>query len=208
MYAKAEEIFNDIPTFVFIIALIGLIVGFISGNSFLGRVLLGAIIGIGVLWLVDKIVKAFTVDKRTKAKNDYIDAHLPQLNQRIADIQSQMVDLVNSEDGLWAIDVVGDEFFCTPFVKELMSYLSSRRADNLKEAIQQYDLHTHNFNMESMQADIKDASERTAIEAAKQTEYAKQTEKNTKATANAAKANAVINYATYKNVKKIRKSLK
>ena len=65
--------------------------------------------------------------------------------------------------------------------------------DNLKETLNKYDSIGHERRMEAMQRSIQNAAETTAVEAAKQTAYAKETAKSAK---QAAVASTITAYNT------------
>jgi hypothetical protein len=78
----------------------------------------------------------------------------------------------------------------------------------LKEALNKYDDTQYKARMEEMQASIKNASEVTAKEAVKQTEYSRDIAKSTHQTATAAKATAYHTRKIDKNTRKINKNTK
>lgn len=114
----------------------------------------------------------------------------------------------------WAIDVVGAGMFFSGYISDLYDLIKSRRADTIKEALNKYGDEVYKVRMAEMQAAVQRAAETTAEESIKQTakmnQMAKDTHKIAKAaqrTTRATTVNAIINYGTYRNTKKINKKL-
>ena len=110
----------------------------------------------------------------------------------------------NNGQKSWAINVVGKDMYYSACIKDLYELVKSRRADNLKEALNKYDDSMHKSRMEEMQAAIQNASEISARESVKQTAIAKQVEKNTHQAATASKATAYHTRQIDKNTRRFR----
>lgn len=106
----------------------------------------------------------------------------------------------------WAIDVVGEDMFYSKCISDLYDLIKSRKADNLKEALNKYDDEQHKQHMEEIQKAIQNASEISAEESVKQTAQMSNIEKNTHQAATAAKMTAANTYGTYRKTKKIEKT--
>ena len=102
----------------------------------------------------------------------------------------------------WAVDIVGEDIFYCRGVGDLINLISTRRADNLKEALNLYDSSKHRERMEEMQAGVLANSDTMAMESAKQTALHHQIEQNTREAATAAKWAAINTHRTYKTAKK------
>ena len=75
----------------------------------------------------------------------------------------------------------------------------------MHQALNKYDDSEYKARMEEMQASIQNASEITAREAVKQTEYSKEVAKNTHQAATAAKQSAYNTRQIDKNTRRFRK---
>lgn len=109
--------------------------------------------------------------------------------------QSVLQSHVDSYEYKWANNILPDEYSSIQTLNMMKSYIESRRADNIKEALNVYIQDCHMSKMESMQERITIANEKSAA-------VAKEIAKNTKSSARTAKINAAINYGIYKNTKK------
>lgn len=140
-----------------------------------------------------------------KYKQNYIEEHSAENNsnaekyreENIAPLESKLTETSNKIDALYecgkvqeAIDFVGEDLFSYGCIEDLYNLIKSRKADNLKEALNLYDDTLHKARMEEMQAAIQNASEIAAIEATKQTAYTKEIAKSSHQAATAAKATA------------------
>ena len=103
-----------------------------------------------------------------------------------------------------AIDFVGEDLFAYECIEDLYNLIKSRRADNLKEALNLYDDTLHKARMEEMQAAIQNASEIAASESVKQTAYSKEIAKSSHQAATAAKATAYHTRKIDKNTRRFR----
>lgn len=206
----AEEMRNAVSGWVngitFITVFVLSIYLFFGGLSWFGPILSIAAglmaLKPGLLLPIDKLMNS---KKREMEANNYLEITLPPLQEQIVAAQQSLVDIQKSEESTWAMDVIGKELFNSACVEMLMDIVKSRRADNLKEALNKYDSSAHTNKMEEMQRAIQNASEIAAEESAKQTVYAEETAKNTHQAATAAKATA---HHTRQVSKAIRKSLK
>jgi hypothetical protein len=158
------------------------------------------------------IVGGFDLAKHeaeNNAKADaYLNTYVTPLQARLDKLRKQRDELINSGKKEWAVDVVGVDLFYSACIHDLYDLVKNRRADNLKEALNKYDDTQYKARMEEMQASIKNASEVTAKEAVKQTEYSRDIAKNTHQTATAAKATAYHTRKIDKNTRKINKNTK
>lgn len=175
---------------------------------------IGTIIMPGILTIIFGIVagciawvKVLDADlkKHEKENNaavaNYTDRNVKPLQKSLGMVVSRRDNLINSGKLTWAIEIVGEELFCGPCISDLYNLVKSRRADNIKEALNKYDEIQHRVRMEKMQKSIQTAAEISATESKKQTEHAYQIEQ-------IAKTNAAINYKKYKELKKINKKIR
>lgn len=201
----AEEIKNKKPGWVWGLSIL---VGFVLGIVFVSMLSwIGFLFGlIGGSWSVHELLEAFdklkNKDKREKMAIAYLEEKLPPIQNEIIDNQLLIDRIMVSKEVEWARDIVGTDMFYSDGVDELISYVQSRRADTLKEALNKYDSSQHVNKMEEMQRSIQNAVELTAQEAVKQTAYAKATEENSHRAATAAQASAYHTRQIYKNIKK------
>lgn len=188
-----------------VLLLIIFIFSFTLGENFYLMIILGIVFVV----LIHKQLLAelddtlFLAKKESKAKA-YLDSIVPNNEEIIRKSQSEIQHISESDEGRWAIDIVGKELFNSEAIALLIDIVNSRRADTLKEALNKYDSMQHSLRMEQMQAAIQNASELTAEESAKQTAYAQQIEKNTHEAATAAKATAYHTRKIDRNVRKIK----
>ncbi|MCD7817890.1 MAG: ribosomal protein L7/L12 [Lachnospiraceae bacterium] len=144
-------------------------------------------------------------DENNANADAYLREHVNPLKSQLNDLYAQRDEYLHNGSRDWAISVVGKDFFYSACIKDLYKLVEGHRADNLKEALNQYDDALYKARMEEMQASIQNATEISAAESVKQTEYAKQTAKSSKQTATASKATAVHTRAIYKNTRNSRK---
>lgn len=170
-------------------------------------IVLGIIAFAIVSIIAAKDIQKHEVENEAEAQ-EYIRKNIEPLNQRLDEVKIALEELNNSGKIEWAIDIVGGELFSSVCVEELYSFVKSRRADSLKEALNLYDNTKHREKMEAMQEAIQYASMISANEATKQTVAMKEIEKSAQSAARTAKVNAAINYGTYRNAKQINKKLK
>ncbi len=135
---------------------------------------------------------------------EYLNSNLPSIQNRIDELQANIDSLVSSGRKRWAIDVIGNDMYYSGCVEDLYNLVKSRRADNLKEALNKYDDSQHKARMEEMQKAIQNASEITAAESVKQTEFAKAIEANTHKAATASMATAYHTRQIDKNTRRFR----
>lgn len=167
----------------------------------------------GIAWyvmtktVINKDIEEHADENEANAQK-YIAEHVGPLEAKLDKIRDEITELNNSGRIEWAIDIVGEDMFISECIDELYNFIKGRRADNLKEALNLYDNTKYRERMEEMQHAIKNASEISAIETAKQTSQMQQIEKNTHEAATAAKATAATTYGAYRNLKKINRKLK
>ena len=206
---KAEELLKRVSKKAKIQSSIVLAVCILPGClmiSILG-IIIGFIIGFIISNSIEKRDLRQHFDENKAAYNAYKAEHVEPFQEKINKLKVLRKDLQRSGRIEWAIDLVGKDLFNSTYIDGLYDLIKSGRADNLKEAINKfYDLQ-HQARMEEMQNAIKNASELTAVESAKQTKLAQNIERNTHEAATAAKISAAANYATYRNVRDINKKI-
>lgn len=147
-------------------------------------------------------------EKNEQEASNYYKEQVVPLEGELQSINDQISELINSGKVDWAIDIVGEDIFYCRGVGDLINLISSRRADNLKEALNLYDSSKHRERMEDMQAGMLANSDTMAMESAKQTALQNKIEKNTRETATAAKWTAVNTRRTYSTIKRAEKDTK
>lgn len=148
-----------------------------------------------------------------KAENEanyqaYFSKNVIPLQERLDKVEKDLDELYTSGEVQWASDFVGSDMFEYHIISDLYDLIKSRRADNLKEALNLYDSAQHQVRMEEMQAAIQNASEIQAAESVKQTALSQQIEKNTHQTATAAKATAYHTRQIQRNTRDIQRNTK
>lgn len=151
-----------------------------------------------IIWIVlEKTIvakdrKEHEVENNANAER-YIAEVIQPLMQKLQDYKDEIKEL--KESGLieWAKDFVGEDLFYSKIISDLCDLVKGRRADSLKEALNLYEDAKYKARMEERQIAIQRASEISATEAKKQTEYSRVTAKNT---AKTAKNTAKIAYDT------------
>lgn len=194
-----------------IVIWLGIISGAIIGTAML-PVIMTIIMAIVALIVMNLTVKKFDL-KIHKEKNDakadeYALKNVYPLEEKMNEVIMLRKELFYGGKYDWALNVIGKEMFYSECIKDLYNLIKSRRADNLKEALNKYDDALYKARMEELQKATKAAAETSAIEARKQTEKMKQIERNTNDTAWAAEISAVLNYGTYENTRKINNKLR
>lgn len=168
-------------------------------------------IGVGfVIWVAllvvgySKIYKGFRESEKADREKDaeaFQSQKLAPCELELERAKEQLSRLIDEGKIDWAIDVVGEEIFKYGNVSDLIDLISSRRADNLKEALNLYDDAKHRERMEEMQAGVLANSDVMAMESAKQTELARKAERNSRVTAAASTMTAINSRKIYKNTK-------
>jgi hypothetical protein len=182
-----------------IAAVVGLIIIFPIGaiiTALIGYFVLKAIIG-------KKDLEEHAAENNANAER-FLESNLNPVLAQIADCDAKEKDFYASGKKEWALDIVGQDMYYSACIEDLYNLLQNRRADNLKEALNKYDDTLHRARMEEMQAAIKNASELSAEEAAKQTALAQAIEKNSHQAATAAKATAYHTRQIDKNTRRFR----
>ena len=147
---------------------VGVIIAVVLG------VILGALIEIHILkpvFLNSKRYSDEVAANKSKAEA-YRNTNIPPLLDKIDDDNNRITAIKSSKEYMWAADVLGGaDMIESKTIEMIISVILARRADNLKEALNKIDLMTHNATMQSMQADATAAAQKTAYEAAIQSEH-------------------------------------
>lgn len=205
----AEELRNAVSGWVYGVTVILIIV--CSIMTFPVASVFGIVLSVVAGLLLQKnffkdIDKLKNGKRREEEANNYLVITLPPLQNQIKTAQKNIEVIQQSDEGIWAVDIIGEELFNSESVDDLIEIVKSRRADNLKEALNKYDSTKHTNKMEEMQRAIQNASEVAAEESVKQTAYAKETAKSSHQAATAAKATAYHTRKTAYNTKQIDKN--
>lgn len=78
-------------------------------------------------------------------------------------------DITHNGKRAWATEVVGEELFYSACIHDLYQLVKSRRADNLKDALNRYDDDQYKARMQGIQQAAQRAAEASAEEAKRQT---------------------------------------
>ena len=188
-----------------------------------GSVLLG-LIGVVIMLIMAYMIRVevigpmdrnFRGKEIAKEEEEYQKTMIDPLYARKNDLIARKNEMANSPMIQWAYDVIGEDMFDIDSIQMLYNIIKSRRADTLKEALNKLDDEFHKARMEQMQQDIKNAAEKTATEAAKQTAHLKEVEQSAKETAAAARqtaaattVSALADYDAYKTRQQLKKKYK
>ena len=183
-------------------------IGFLMWE-FIGAVFMVAIVGWLSFCIVDYNESKKYATERLQKKEAYEDEFLVPKQQLFERLAIEVNDFANSDKVRWAEDVVGSEFFSVDRVETLYNFISSKRADSIKEAINLYDVHQHQQKMENMQTEVlllnrnmsKEMQNQTK-EIYNQSKNLREIGKNTKSASRMNKVNVLINYKIYKNTNK------
>ncbi len=154
-----------------------------------------------LFWPVTKKLWAWADQKQGIAQANFTEANIAPLKASLNKAYENFYKNQCNRKLQWGTRIFGKEFFNSASLAELLGYIKSGRADTLKEAINLMDQNMHRANMENMQRIIQDAALATA-------EASAETAQKAAEAATAAKLSALFNYGTYRNTKKIRKSLR
>ena len=157
------------------------VINLILGWGFVGviiAVVLGVILGALIETYILKPV--FLNSKRysdevasNKSKAEALrNTSIPPLLEKIDDDNNRIMAIKSSKEYRWAADVLGgNDMIKSNTIEMIINVIISRRADNLKEALNKIDQMTHNAAMQSMQSEATAAAQKTAYEAAVQSEH-------------------------------------
>lgn len=175
-------------------------------GTFIVPVLLTFVFGAIALLIMNMTIKKADLKKHEQENNDRYNAYIEQnvfpIQNRIDEVSAMRGELEKSGKLDWAIDVVGKEMFYSTCIEDLYKLIKTRRADNLKEALNKYDDTQYKNRIEEIQSAIQNASEISAEESVKQTIYTQEIAKNTHQTATAAKATAYHTRQIDKNIRR------
>lgn len=143
--------------------------------------------------------------RKIQAQNKYIVDHVEPLNIKLTEVKRSLSEILNDDKTIWAMDILQDKYFDLNAVTCFLNYLIYRRADSYKEAVNLYEEELHRFRMEELQESILENAEKTARITEQNAQTLKNVEASATSAARAAKIGAVINYATYKNIREMRK---
>ena len=196
-----KRVSKGAKTIIWLVTLGTTLIGFLAGG-------ITALLGIVAYIVMNLTVKKLDLKKHSIENNAKADAYLAEnvtpLQTRLDEVYALREELYRGGKRDWAVDVVGKDLFYSGCIHDLYNIIKSRRADNLKEALNKYDDAQHQARMEEMQSAIQNASEIAATEAVKQTAYTQAIEKNTHQAATAAKATAYHTRQIDKNTRQSR----
>lgn len=199
-YSEAESIRKKVTrktrNIIRIGTLISALIGFFVGSIF-GAVIFAVLV---------RIILNCTIKKKDLMEHEIennIEAE-KYIKEKVVPIKKQLNELVNLRANLvdggkyeWVINIVGEEMFYSPCVEDLYELVKSRRADNIKEALNKYDETKYKARMEEMQRSIRNSAEISASESMKQTKKMERIEEYTKKTAKSAKKSAHYSFLSW-----------
>lgn len=209
--SKANSIRKHVSGIARLISWIGIIYGAIIGTRMF-PVIMTIVMAIIAAIIMNMTVKNY--DRKIHRKEndakaeEYALKNIYPLEARKNELTILRQEIFYGGKYDWALSVVGKEMMYSECIQDLYNLIESRRADNLKEALNKYDDKLHKQRIEEMQKATQDAVEISALEAIKQTEKMKRIERNTNDAVQTARVNAVLNYGTYENTRQINKKLR
>lgn len=189
-----------------IIPIIGIILQLIDDSYFSwGLVVIFTILG-WIFWgiIIFSLDDTFFEGKKNEIKEKYIEENVVPLQKTLQKYNEELDQLLNNPDTIWAMKMIPEKYFDITVINCFISYLADRRADSYKEVVNLYEEEQHRLRMEELQQSILENAERSARIAEENAETLKRTEASVNSAARAAKISAVLNYATYRNIKKMR----
>lgn len=220
---KKEEMIKELTAFsgvLMLITLIGSIIYLISIGKGFGGVVLGTVIIMIAIGAIDVlIIEPFALlvvrEKRTIVAEAFYRENVAPIEEAENRLLEELQRYTESEEFEFAKIVIPEDYFDSESVSFMIKMFNDRRADSVKEAINLYEDYLHKERMENMQNQQLQQTEELRKEineqSRQQSEYMKEIAKNTKATARAAKVNAIITIAyghsTNKKMKQIRNKM-
>ena len=188
-YAEAKRLeFSPGPeayiiTLICIIAAFAIIVGALSSGRGVFFAILLALAGavfVGVYsWKAAyHISTGVRYVKNKKIADEYLKTTIPRIEAAIAECEKIIETIEKSKEVEWAYEILTEEFFSYEAILAIEQALTSRRADNFKEAVLCIDTALHRQRIEDIQSEqanalnhVAAASISMAMDAAVQTEY-------------------------------------
>lgn len=118
-------------------------------------------------------------EENNMAADTYTREHIAPLQTRLDMLTAIKEDITQNGKRAWALEVIGEDLFYSSCIRDLYELVQSRRADNLKEALNKYDDEKYKARMQEMQQAAQRAAEAAAEEAKKQTKQLGNIEWNT-----------------------------
>ncbi len=145
-------------------------------------------------------------DVKIKKKSEYQNQHVKPLQEKLNKNKDDLEEILNDVDTVWAMDALQEKYFDINAVNCFLNYITYRRADSYKEAVNLYEEEIHRFKMEELQQMILENAEKTTQMTEQNLQTLKKVEASTASATRTARINAVMNYATYSNIRKMRKN--
>lgn len=209
---NADKAFDALSSKMSNIALIGVIgfaiMGFVGAGQH--KIIVALLLAIGGGWFLGHVLGFIDLllfrDEKTKNKTDYQNQHVKPLKEALNKYSEALEVILNNADTIWAMEALQEKYFDINAVNCFLSYITYRRADSYKEAVNLYEEEIHRFRMEDLQQMILENAEKTTRMTEQNLQTLKNVEASTASAARTAKIGAVINYATYSNIRKMRKN--
>lgn len=180
--ALRNKLSKPVSRKIWIITIIGAVIG-----TFIIPVLLTIVFGVVAYFIAfAKIGNPYLIEHQEEndiAADTHIRECVVPLQNRLNALQEIKKDIMGNGRRAWAIEVVGENLFYSACTSDLYDLVKSRRADNLKEALNKYDDEQYKARMQEIQEATQRAAERSAEEAKKQTGQLKSLRWNTAWTA-------------------------
>lgn len=206
---SAREEFSPIMKVVFwMLVLILAIATLYEGWGFWGMLIVSLLGGWFLSLVLDFPDELFFNKVKEEKMINYRATYVEPLFVQLDKYSSELDRLLEEEQVQWAFDALQEKYFDLNAVTCFISYLTYRRADSYKEAVNLYEEELHRFQMEELQQQILYNTERTAQMTEENLETLQKIQTSTASAARTAKINAVINFATYTNIRKIRKNIR
>jgi len=152
-------------------------------GTFIIPVLFTAVFGIAAYLIAFAKIGKPDLEKHQAENNlaadAYIRDHVTPVQNQISALLAIQDDILNNGRRAWAIEIIGEDLFYSVCIHDLYQLIKSRRADNLKEALNKYDDEQYKARMQEIQENAQRAAEAAAAEAKKQTKQLSDIQWNT-----------------------------
>lgn len=179
---KAEALRNrltkPVSRKIYITTIIAAVIG-----TFIIPILMTVILGVVAYFVAFKKWGMPDLEEHQEENNIAAETHI---REYVIPLQARQKELIAIKEETmyggkraWALEIIGEDLFYSSCIDDLYNLVKSRRADNLKEALNKYDDEQYKARMQEIQQAAQRAAEASAEEAKKQTEKLDNIEWNT-----------------------------
>lgn len=170
---KAEALRNrltkPVSRKIYITTIIAAVIG-----TFIVPILMTVILGIVAYFVAFKKWGMPDLEEHQEENNIAAETHIREyvlpLQAKQKELTAVREEIMYGGKRVWALEVIGEDLFYSSCIDDLYDLVKSRRADNLKEALNKYDDEQYKAHMQEIQQAAQRAAEISAEEAKKQTE--------------------------------------